>query len=75
MYKLYRGSMLKRITLRSDGFDFDWEIVAKLAKGGCRFAEVPVAYKARSSEEGKKIRFWRDGWRVFVAIIRYRLMD
>ncbi len=75
MYKLFRAADLKAMTLRSDGFDYDWEISAKLAKKGLRFAELPVFYKARSLAEGKKIRFWRDGWRVLVAILRYRFRD
>ena len=75
MYKLFRTADLKALDLKSDGFDYDWEISAKLAKKGLRFAERPVFYKARSLAEGKKIRFWRDGWRVLVAILRYRLGD
>lgn len=75
MFKLFRTENLKKMTLRSDGFDYDWEIAAKLAKQGCRFLEVQVSYKARSRAEGKKIRFWRDGTRVLLAILRYRLMD
>jgi len=75
MYKIFRAADLKAMTLRSDGFDYDWEISAKLAKKGRRFAELPVFYKARSLAEGKKIRFWRDGWRVLVAILRYRFRD
>lgn len=75
MFKVFRASDLKRITLRSNGFDYDWEISAKLVKLGCRIEEVPVSYKARSRAEGKKIRFWRDGIRVAVAIWRYRFID
>jgi glycosyltransferase involved in cell wall biosynthesis len=75
MFKLFRTADLKAITLKSDGFDYDWEISAKLAKKGLRFAELPVFYKARSLAEGKKIRFWRDGWRVLIAILRYRWSD
>jgi len=75
MYKLFRTADLKALALRSDGFDYDWEISAKLAKKGLRFAELPVFYKARSLAEGKKIRFWRDGWRVLAAILRYRFCD
>lgn len=75
MYKVFRAKDLKAITLKSDGFDYDWEISAKLAKMGRRFGETPVSYKARSRAEGKKIRFWRDGWRVFAAIVRYRFVD
>jgi len=75
MFKVFRGPELRALTLKSDGFDYDWEISAKLAKKGSRFGEVPVAYKARSRAEGKKIRFWRDGTRVLIAILRYRFAD
>ena len=75
MFKLYRTSVLKGMTFRSNGFDYDWEMAGKAAKAGCRFAEVPVLYKARSRAEGKKIRFWRDGTRVLLAILRYRFLD
>lgn len=75
MFKVFRVRDVQALTLRSDGFDYDWEISGKLARLGRRFAEVPVSYKARSRAEGKKIRFWRDGWRVFAAIVRYRFFD
>lgn len=75
MFKVFKAVHLKKIALRSNGFDYDWEISAKLAKMGCRFADVPVSYKARSRAEGKKIRFWRDGWLVLKAILRYRFSD
>jgi glycosyltransferase involved in cell wall biosynthesis len=76
MFKIYRAEMLEGLALRSDVFDYDWEMLAKCAKrGDCRFVDMPVTYKARSRAEGKKIRFWRDGWRVFVAIVRYRFCD
>ncbi|OGR90360.1 MAG: hypothetical protein A2V88_18190 [Elusimicrobia bacterium RBG_16_66_12] len=75
MFKLFRTEHLKKMVLRSNGFDYDWEIAAKLAKQGCRFLEVQIAYKARTRAEGKKIRFWRDGTRVLLAILRYRFAD
>ena len=75
MFKVFRTADVRALTLRSDGFDYDWEISAKCAKRGLRFLELPVFYKARSRAEGKKIRFWRDGWRVLVAILRYRFGD
>ena len=48
---------------------------AYMAKKGLRFAELPVSYKARSRAEGKKIRFWRDGTRVLLAILKFRFVD
>jgi len=75
MFKVFPAKQLKALKLKSDHFDYDWEIQGKLAKQGLRFAETPIDYKARSRAEGKKIRFWRDGTRVLWAIIRYRLAD
>mgnify|MGYP001610136960 CR=1 FL=1 len=75
MFKLFRRPLLEGITLRSDVFDYDWELQGKLAKRGYKIVEMPVSYKARSRAEGKKVRFWRDGWRVLVAIVRYRFFD
>ncbi|MBI4423771.1 MAG: glycosyltransferase family 2 protein [Elusimicrobia bacterium] len=75
MFKVFRVADLRELTLRSDGFDYDWEISGKLVRAGCRIEEVPVSYKARSRAEGKKIRFFRDGIRVAVAIFRYRFFD
>ncbi len=75
MFKVFKTELLNGIELKSNGFDYDWEISAKLAKKGFRFAEVPVTYKARGRAEGKKIRFWRDGTRVLWAIFKYRMTD
>ena len=75
MFKIFRAPALKSLNLKSNGFDYDWEISGKLALRGSKFAEVPVSYRARSRAEGKKIRFWRDGWMVFKAIVRYRFID
>lgn len=75
MFKIFRTEHLKGLALRSNGFDYDWEIIAKLAKQGRRFLDLPIVYKARTRAEGKKIRFWRDGTRVLIAILRYRLQD
>jgi glycosyltransferase involved in cell wall biosynthesis len=75
MFKVFQAKALKEINLRSNYFDYDWEISAKLAKKGLRFTDVPVLYKARSRAEGKKIRFFRDGTLVLMAILRYRFTD
>lgn len=75
MFKVYPAGPLKKMKLNSDHFDYDWEIQAKLAKMGCRFHDTPVWYKARSRAEGKKIRFWRDGFKVLWAIVKYRFTD
>ncbi len=75
MFKVYRAELLKDLELKSNGFDFDWEMQAKMAKAGHSFHETTISYKARSRADGKKIVFWRDGFRVLWAIVRFRFCD
>lgn len=72
MFKVFERDCLKGLTLTSNWFDLDWELVAKLIRKGNIPLEIPVSYHARSVQEGKKIRFWRDSFMVLSAIIRFR---
>ena len=75
-YKVFRKSVLDRITLRCNRFGFEPEVTAKVAKlrPRLRIYEVGVAYYGRSYEEGKKIT-WKDGIKAVLAIIRFRFTD
>ena len=53
-YKATKTSILKSIPIRSNRFDLEPELTAKFAKRGCRIYEVPISYRGRSYEEGKK---------------------
>jgi len=75
MYKLFRRELIQGKKFKTRGFDFDWELTAKLVKEGNKVIEVPVHYISRSRKEGKKIRFFRDGIKVLIAIIRFRMTD
>jgi len=75
MYKVFRRSCMEGIDWKCNYFDLDWEIVAKLIRKGFVPIEVAVSYASRSTAEGKKIRFWRDGTTVFLAILRFRWFD
>jgi hypothetical protein len=48
------------------------EIIAKLARKGCRMYEVEISYSGRTYTEGKKIN-WKDGVRPVYAILKYNL--
>ncbi len=72
MFKVFRRDALQGVTLRADGFELDWEIVAKLTRKGLRPLEFPVTYRSRGFNDGKKVRLWRDGWRALFAIVRFR---
>jgi len=69
-YKAFKAPLIKSIHIEEDRFGVEPEIVAKLAKLGCRVFEVGISYYGRTYEEGKKIG-WRDGFRALHAIIKY----
>ena len=73
-YKAFRRDWLRRVSLQQDRFGFEPEVTAKLARRGCRIAEVPVSYDARSYEDGKKIGV-RDLFNALYCIVRYGLRD
>lgn len=75
MFKIFRVECLNNINLRSNSFDIDWELVSKFYKKGIMPLEIPISYKSRSPEEGKKIRFMRDGFLILKAIILYSFSD
>jgi glycosyltransferase involved in cell wall biosynthesis len=69
-YKAFKAPLIKSIQIEEDRFGVEPEIVAKLAKLGCRIFEVGISYYGRTYDEGKKIG-WRDGFRALYAIIKY----
>lgn len=73
-YKVFRTEVIKSIRIRSNRFDFEPEITAKVAKQRCRVYEVPISYSGRDYEEGKKIG-WRDGLVALWTILKYRFID
>jgi len=73
-YKVFRGSLLRGLPLRSNRFEFEPEVTAKVLKRGWRFGELPINYRGRGSKEGKKIT-WRDGVTALATLLRYRFSD
>jgi glycosyltransferase involved in cell wall biosynthesis len=71
-YKMYRSSLVRGLTIRANGFDFEAEFTARLAQRGARFAEVPVSFSGRTFEEGKKIRAF-DAVRVMRELVRCKV--
>jgi len=73
-YKAFRAPVLKGVRIRSNRFDFEPEITAKVLKQGFRIYEVPIYYAGRDYAEGKKIT-WRDGFAAMWALIRFRFIN
>lgn len=72
-YKLFDRSVLDGITLKSNRFDFEPEITAKILRKGVRIYEVPISYTGREVHEGKKIT-WRDGFAAIYALVKFRFV-
>lgn len=70
-YKVFRREVAEGMELRENGFGFEPEFTAKIARQKkWRIYEVPISYYGRTYEEGKKIG-WRDGLRALWCIIKY----
>jgi glycosyltransferase involved in cell wall biosynthesis len=70
-HKAIRTDVFKSLQLQAAGFAIEPEIAARLLQRGERIFEVPVHYKARGSDEGKKLT-GMDGLRVVGTLIRCR---
>ena len=71
-YKLFDRRVLEGLTIRSDRFEFEPEITAKVLRRGFRIYEVPISYAGREPDEGRKIT-WRDGLTALATLVRERL--
>lgn len=73
-YKAFRTEFIKGIEIKSNRFDFEPEITAKVLKRGARLYELPISYYGREYDEGKKIT-WKDGIHAIFALIKFRFVD
>jgi len=67
MYKVFRRECLNGLTFTCNRFDFDWELLIKLVRNGYRPIEIPITYRSRSFQQGKKIRMFRDPFTWLIA--------
>ena len=73
-YKVARMQLLKSIPLRCNRFGIEPEMTAKFAKRQARIYELPIAYKGRTYQEGKKIK-WGDGVKAVFVILWFWVVD
>ncbi len=73
-YKVFKAEVFKNISIKSNRFEFEPEITAKILKQGVRIYEMPISYYGRDYSEGKKIT-WKDGFGAIYALLRYRFFD
>ena len=70
-FKLMPVALYKSLDVRSRGFGMEAEVTGKLLRRRYRPYEVPIKYRARTREEGKKIT-WRDGVEALWILARER---
>jgi hypothetical protein len=66
---MIRTDIFRSLPLHAAGFAIEPEITARLVQRGERIFEVPVHYRARATDEGKKLTA-RDGFRVIGTLLR-----
>ena len=73
-YKVFKKKVINSIKIKEKSFGVEPEITVKLAKKKFVFYEVPISYRGRSYEEGKKITL-KDAFIALYCIIKYRFLD
>lgn len=71
-FKLMPLELYRSLNISSRGFGMEAEITGKLLARKIRPFEVPITYRARSREEGKKIT-WKDGVQAVWLLARIRM--
>jgi dolichol-phosphate hexosyltransferase len=71
-FKLLPAPLYRELEIRETGFGMEAEVTGKLLKRRIRPYEVPISYKARSREAGKKLT-WRDGVEALWILTRVRM--
>ena len=69
-FKVFRIAVLRQLDLECTGFEFCPEVTAKLGLMRVPIVEVPVRYRGRTGEQGKKIRA-RDGLIAIATLLRH----
>ncbi len=69
--KMVKVDVFRALNLQGSAFDLDFELPCALLKHHYHIEEVPVSYKPRTIEEGKKIR-WTDGLHAMWVILKMR---
>ena len=74
-YKAFSTELITRLDLTCKGFEFCPEVTAKILRAGYHIHEIPVSYFPRTKKEGKKLRFWSDGFFAAWTLLKYRFIS
>lgn len=80
-YKLAKGDIFRDVVKKivsTSNFGFEPEVTARFSKyringRHLKFGTYPITYSARTIEDGKKMKAFRDGFKAAIEIVRYNL--
>lgn len=70
-YKVFKIDVIKSVEVKGNRFDYEIELMSRLLRKNFKVVNVPIKYKPRGFEEGKKIT-WKDGVNALVVALKYR---
>jgi glycosyltransferase involved in cell wall biosynthesis len=74
-YKAFRREVIENLELREQRFGFEPEVTVKLARRPeLRVFEVPITYRGRRYNEGKKIQL-KDAFRAVYCLTKYGILQ
>lgn len=74
-YKAFSSELIKKLNLTCEGFEFCPEVTAKILRCGYKIHEVPVSYFPRTKKEGKKLRFFTEGFFAAWTLLKFRFVS
>jgi len=73
-YKMFKREVIDVNELKSNRFEIEPEITARIIKRGYKIKEIPINYNPRSKAEGKKIKA-KDSITALWTLIKLRLVN
>lgn len=73
-YKALSKRLVDSINVKTNGFEYENELICKILKRGYKTADAPIHYYPRGYQQGKKIKP-KDGFKILWTIIKYRFVE
>ena len=68
--KIFKKKIYDDLSIETNGFNFEFEVLCKFAKKGYKVSEFPIEYFPRSIAEGKKLSAFKDGSLILWTILK-----
>ena len=69
--KIFKKEVIGEFNFEKNDFSIEVELIARVTSKTKKFKELPISYKGRSYQDGKKIKFI-DGFKYLFAIFKYK---